>query len=82
MYVSVYDGVYISVCVHFHACVCWVRQFVCVVVCVCYTLYVFVFPSYLVPCPQRSAHNAAIRGFVRFGWRWSWRVAAFVTVFK
>uniref|UniRef100_A0A671SBZ5 Complex I assembly factor TIMMDC1, mitochondrial n=1 Tax=Sinocyclocheilus anshuiensis TaxID=1608454 RepID=A0A671SBZ5_9TELE len=23
----------------------------------------------------RSAHNAAIRGFVRFGWRWSWRVA-------
>ncbi|XP_051558506.1 complex I assembly factor TIMMDC1, mitochondrial isoform X1 [Myxocyprinus asiaticus] len=30
----------------------------------------------------RSAHNAAIRGFVRFGWRWSWRVAAFVTLFK
>ncbi|KAG2456678.1 TIDC1 factor, partial [Polypterus senegalus] len=30
----------------------------------------------------RSAHNAAIRGFLRYGWRWSWRVAAFVTVFK
>nr|XP_055064834.1 complex I assembly factor TIMMDC1, mitochondrial [Misgurnus anguillicaudatus]XP_055064836.1 complex I assembly factor TIMMDC1, mitochondrial [Misgurnus anguillicaudatus] len=30
----------------------------------------------------RSAHNAAIRGFVRFGWRWSWRVAAFVTLFN
>lgn len=31
---------------------------------------------------QRSAHNAAIRGFVRYGWRWSWRVGAFVTLFK
>ncbi|KAJ8246690.1 hypothetical protein GJAV_G00254320 [Gymnothorax javanicus] len=30
----------------------------------------------------RSAHNAAIRGFLRFGWRWSWRVAAFVTLFN
>ncbi|XP_039599757.1 complex I assembly factor TIMMDC1, mitochondrial [Polypterus senegalus] len=30
----------------------------------------------------RSAHNAAIRGFLRYGWRWSWRVAAFVTVFN
>ncbi|XP_006639151.3 complex I assembly factor TIMMDC1, mitochondrial isoform X1 [Lepisosteus oculatus] len=30
----------------------------------------------------RSAHNAAIRGFIRFGWRWSWRVAAFVTLFS
>ncbi|KAG7463703.1 hypothetical protein MATL_G00179450 [Megalops atlanticus] len=30
----------------------------------------------------RSAHNAAIRGFVRFGWRWSWRLAAFVTLFN
>nr|XP_020447870.1 complex I assembly factor TIMMDC1, mitochondrial [Monopterus albus]XP_020447872.1 complex I assembly factor TIMMDC1, mitochondrial [Monopterus albus] len=30
----------------------------------------------------RSAHNAAIRGFVRYGWRWSWRVAAFVTIFN
>ncbi|GLD49132.1 complex I assembly factor TIMMDC1, mitochondrial-like isoform X1 [Lates japonicus] len=31
---------------------------------------------------SRSAHNAAIRGFVRYGWRWSWRVAAFVTLFN
>ncbi|MGH0149092.1 UNVERIFIED_CONTAM: hypothetical protein FKN15_037600 [Acipenser sinensis] len=30
----------------------------------------------------RSAHNAAIRGFIRYGWRWSWRVAAFVTLFN
>ncbi|TMS11710.1 Complex I assembly factor TIMMDC1, mitochondrial [Larimichthys crocea] len=30
----------------------------------------------------RSAHNAAIRGFVRYGWRWSWRVGAFVTLFN
>ncbi|KAM9454897.1 complex I assembly factor TIMMDC1, mitochondrial [Clarias gariepinus] len=30
----------------------------------------------------RSAHNAAIRGFVRYGWRWSWRVAGFVTLFN
>ncbi|GAA6105177.1 complex I assembly factor TIMMDC1, mitochondrial [Tachysurus ichikawai] len=30
----------------------------------------------------RSAHNAAIRGFVRYGWRWSWRIAAFVTLFN
>lgn len=30
----------------------------------------------------RSAHNAAIRGFVKYGWRWSWRVAAFVTIFN
>ncbi|KAL1021973.1 hypothetical protein UPYG_G00020620 [Umbra pygmaea] len=30
----------------------------------------------------RRAHNAAIRGFVRYGWRWSWRVAAFVTLFN
>ncbi|KAM6892780.1 complex I assembly factor TIMMDC1, mitochondrial-like isoform 1-T3 [Lycodopsis pacificus] len=30
----------------------------------------------------RLAHNAAIRGFVRYGWRWSWRVAAFVTLFN
>lgn len=30
----------------------------------------------------RSAHNAAIRGFVRYGWRWSWRVAAFVALFN
>ncbi|XP_057712550.1 complex I assembly factor TIMMDC1, mitochondrial, partial [Corythoichthys intestinalis] len=30
----------------------------------------------------RLAHNAAIRGFVRYGVRWSWRVAAFVTMFN
>ncbi|XP_061760637.1 complex I assembly factor TIMMDC1, mitochondrial [Nerophis ophidion] len=30
----------------------------------------------------RAAHNAAIRGFVRYGIRWSWRVAAFVTIFN
>ncbi|KAM4601599.1 complex I assembly factor TIMMDC1, mitochondrial [Polymixia lowei] len=30
----------------------------------------------------RSAHNAAIRGFVRYGWRWSWRVSVFVTLFN
>nr|XP_046238020.1 complex I assembly factor TIMMDC1, mitochondrial [Scatophagus argus]XP_046238021.1 complex I assembly factor TIMMDC1, mitochondrial [Scatophagus argus]XP_046238022.1 complex I assembly factor TIMMDC1, mitochondrial [Scatophagus argus]XP_046238023.1 complex I assembly factor TIMMDC1, mitochondrial [Scatophagus argus]XP_046238024.1 complex I assembly factor TIMMDC1, mitochondrial [Scatophagus argus]XP_046238026.1 complex I assembly factor TIMMDC1, mitochondrial [Scatophagus argus] len=30
----------------------------------------------------RSAHHAAVRGFVRYGWRWSWRVAAFVTLFN
>ncbi|XP_030210824.1 complex I assembly factor TIMMDC1, mitochondrial isoform X2 [Gadus morhua] len=30
----------------------------------------------------RSSHNAAIRGFLRYGWRWSWRVAAFVTLFN
>ncbi|KAM6893504.1 complex I assembly factor TIMMDC1, mitochondrial [Xenentodon cancila] len=28
----------------------------------------------------RSAHNAAIRGFVRYGWRWSWRVSLIVTM--
>lgn len=30
----------------------------------------------------RSAHNAAVRGFVRYGFRWSWRIAAFVTFFN
>ncbi|XP_006001996.1 complex I assembly factor TIMMDC1, mitochondrial [Latimeria chalumnae] len=30
----------------------------------------------------RLAHDAAIRGFIRYGWRWSWRVAAFVTLFN
>lgn len=30
----------------------------------------------------RSAHNAAVRGFVRYGFRWSWRVGAFVTLFN
>ncbi|XP_041834842.1 complex I assembly factor TIMMDC1, mitochondrial [Melanotaenia boesemani] len=30
----------------------------------------------------RSAHNAAIRGFIRYGWRWSWRVSLIVTAFS
>ncbi|KFQ77422.1 Translocase of inner mitochondrial membrane domain-containing protein 1, partial [Phaethon lepturus] len=30
----------------------------------------------------QSAHRAGLRGFIRYGWRWSWRVAAFVTVFN
>ncbi|XP_043965415.1 complex I assembly factor TIMMDC1, mitochondrial isoform X2 [Gambusia affinis] len=30
----------------------------------------------------RSAHNAAIRGFLRYGWRWSWRVSVIVTLFS
>ncbi|XP_069059084.1 complex I assembly factor TIMMDC1, mitochondrial [Pleurodeles waltl] len=30
----------------------------------------------------RAAHNAALRGFIRYGWRWGWRVAAFVTLFN
>ncbi|XP_075053957.1 complex I assembly factor TIMMDC1, mitochondrial [Mixophyes fleayi] len=30
----------------------------------------------------RSAQNAAIRGFIRYGFRWSWRIAAFVTIFN
>ncbi|CAN9498396.1 unnamed protein product [Ophioblennius macclurei] len=30
----------------------------------------------------RSAHNAAIRGFVRYGWRWGWRVALIVSLFN
>ncbi|XP_063297872.1 complex I assembly factor TIMMDC1, mitochondrial [Pelobates fuscus] len=30
----------------------------------------------------RSAHNAALRGFIRYGWRWGWRVAMFVTFFN
>ncbi|XP_051915252.1 complex I assembly factor TIMMDC1, mitochondrial isoform X1 [Hippocampus zosterae] len=30
----------------------------------------------------RSVHHAAIRGFVRYGLRWSWRVAAFVSLFN
>ncbi|XP_030913976.1 complex I assembly factor TIMMDC1, mitochondrial, partial [Geospiza fortis] len=32
--------------------------------------------------PQQSAHRAGLRSFVRYGWRWSWRVAAFATVFN
>lgn len=30
----------------------------------------------------QSAHRAATRGFIRYGWRWSWRTAAFVTIFN
>uniref|UniRef100_A0A8C5S580 Complex I assembly factor TIMMDC1, mitochondrial n=1 Tax=Laticauda laticaudata TaxID=8630 RepID=A0A8C5S580_LATLA len=30
----------------------------------------------------QSMQRSAIRGFIRYGWRWSWRVAAFVTIFK
>ncbi|XP_053312358.1 complex I assembly factor TIMMDC1, mitochondrial [Spea bombifrons] len=30
----------------------------------------------------RAAHNAALRGFIRYGWRWGWRVAAFATIFN
>ncbi|XP_017288277.1 complex I assembly factor TIMMDC1, mitochondrial [Kryptolebias marmoratus] len=30
----------------------------------------------------RSAHNAALRGFVRYGWRWSWRVTLIATLFN
>ncbi|KAM4888331.1 complex I assembly factor TIMMDC1, mitochondrial isoform 2-T2 [Thomomys bottae] len=30
----------------------------------------------------QSAHQAAIRGFIRYGWRWSWRTALFVTMFN
>ncbi|XP_068165465.1 complex I assembly factor TIMMDC1, mitochondrial [Antennarius striatus] len=30
----------------------------------------------------RSSHNAAIRGLLRYGCRWGWRVAAFVTLFN
>ncbi|XP_054829853.1 complex I assembly factor TIMMDC1, mitochondrial isoform X2 [Eublepharis macularius] len=30
----------------------------------------------------QSAHRAAVRGFIRYGWRWSWRIAAFVAIFK
>uniref|UniRef100_UPI002540AAEB complex I assembly factor TIMMDC1, mitochondrial n=1 Tax=Euleptes europaea TaxID=460621 RepID=UPI002540AAEB len=30
----------------------------------------------------QSAHRAATRGFIRYGWRWSWRVAAFVAIFN
>ncbi|XP_077335581.1 complex I assembly factor TIMMDC1, mitochondrial [Lithobates pipiens] len=30
----------------------------------------------------RSAHNAALRGFIRYGFRWGWRIAAFVTIFN
>ncbi|XP_037762322.1 complex I assembly factor TIMMDC1, mitochondrial isoform X2 [Chelonia mydas] len=30
----------------------------------------------------QSAHRAAIRGFIRYGWRWSWRIATFVAIFN
>ncbi|XP_004675249.1 PREDICTED: complex I assembly factor TIMMDC1, mitochondrial [Condylura cristata] len=30
----------------------------------------------------QSAHQAATRGFIRYGWRWSWRTAVFVTIFN
>ncbi|XP_021083648.1 complex I assembly factor TIMMDC1, mitochondrial isoform X2 [Mesocricetus auratus] len=30
----------------------------------------------------QSAHRAGTRGFIRYGWRWSWRTAVFVTIFN
>ncbi|XP_074756778.1 complex I assembly factor TIMMDC1, mitochondrial [Athene noctua] len=30
----------------------------------------------------QSAHRAGLRSFIRYGWRWSWRVALFVTIFN
>ncbi|ERE74768.1 protein O-glucosyltransferase 1 [Cricetulus griseus] len=30
----------------------------------------------------QSAHRAGTRGFLRYGWRWSWRTAVFVTIFN
>ncbi|NXY46673.1 TIDC1 factor, partial [Ceuthmochares aereus] len=30
----------------------------------------------------QSAHRAGLRSFIRYGWRWSWRVATFVTIFN
>ncbi|NXY77217.1 TIDC1 factor, partial [Glareola pratincola] len=30
----------------------------------------------------QSAHRAGLRSFIRYGWRWSWRVAAFVAIFN
>ncbi|KFQ28772.1 Translocase of inner mitochondrial membrane domain-containing protein 1, partial [Mesitornis unicolor] len=30
----------------------------------------------------QSAHRAGLRSFIRYGWRWSWRVAAFVMIFN
>ncbi|XP_017586913.1 PREDICTED: complex I assembly factor TIMMDC1, mitochondrial [Corvus brachyrhynchos] len=32
--------------------------------------------------PQQSAHRAGLRSFIRYGWRWSWRVTAFTTIFN
>ncbi|XP_003412893.1 complex I assembly factor TIMMDC1, mitochondrial [Loxodonta africana] len=30
----------------------------------------------------QSAHRAATRGFIRYGWRWGWRTTMFVTIFN
>ncbi|NXD23154.1 TIDC1 factor, partial [Spelaeornis formosus] len=30
----------------------------------------------------QSAQRAGLRSFIRYGWRWSWRVAAFATIFN
>ncbi|KFP85591.1 Translocase of inner mitochondrial membrane domain-containing protein 1, partial [Acanthisitta chloris] len=30
----------------------------------------------------QSAHRAGLRSFIRYGWRWSWRVAVFTTIFN
>ncbi|NXA35194.1 TIDC1 factor, partial [Eudromia elegans] len=30
----------------------------------------------------QSAQHAGLRSFIRYGWRWSWRVAAFVAIFN
>ncbi|KAJ7320425.1 hypothetical protein JRQ81_019936 [Phrynocephalus forsythii] len=30
----------------------------------------------------QSVHRAGIRGFIRYGWRWGWRVAAFTGIFN
>ncbi|NXA08834.1 TIDC1 factor, partial [Sapayoa aenigma] len=30
----------------------------------------------------QSAHRAGLRSFIRYGWRWSWRVTAFTTIFN
>ncbi|NXV10231.1 TIDC1 factor, partial [Cettia cetti] len=30
----------------------------------------------------QSAHRAGLRSFIRYGWRWSWRVTAFATLFN
>uniref|UniRef100_A0A7M4EY10 Complex I assembly factor TIMMDC1, mitochondrial n=1 Tax=Crocodylus porosus TaxID=8502 RepID=A0A7M4EY10_CROPO len=31
---------------------------------------------------RQSAQTAGLRGFIRYGWRWSWRITAFVTIFQ
>ncbi|KAM4681912.1 LOW QUALITY PROTEIN: complex I assembly factor TIMMDC1, mitochondrial [Amazona ochrocephala] len=30
----------------------------------------------------QAAHRAGLRSFIRYGWRWSWRVATFVMLFN